>query len=116
MLRITLLPRAWEDGIAWALDAPASSVAALRRRRAIERVRAELHPIVDWRALILHSSLHGFGRAEQLAARDADAWLGLDPRAVTAAAYGLRYVEPMIGRAIDPARTLPHWLREWTTQ
>ncbi len=53
---------------------------------------------------------------EQLAERDPDVWMGLDAEAVTAAAYGLRYVELMTGRDIDPTRPLPYWLREWTTR
>ena len=115
MLRPVLLPLAWDEGIAWALRAPGSPLSS-RRLRAIDQVRAELRAIADWRALVLHSGQEGLGRAEQLAERDPDVWMGLDAEAVTAAAYGLRYVELMTGRDIDPTRPLPYWLREWTTR
>ena len=117
MLNVIVMPRGWEDGIAWVIEPPRGGIWLHRRMRAVGRLKGELASIREPRALLARSSTVGWLDAERLAAGDPDQWRGIgrDVAMITEAAYGLRYVELVTGRDIPCEWPFPSWLREWTT-
>jgi hypothetical protein len=115
MLEAVVMPRAWEDGIAWAMDRPRAGLWLDRRLRAIAQLKAELDSIQEPGTLLAGWISLGCPEAERLADRHAGDWWGINKAMVTQAAYGLRYVELVTGRDVPCAWPFPSWLREWTT-
>jgi hypothetical protein len=116
MLNVIAMPRAWEDGITWAVAPPWDGPWLQRRLRAIDRLKGELAAIREPGALLARSSSLAWLEAERLAAQNPTEWRGVNRAMVAQAAYGLRYVELVTGREIPCRWPFPAWLRDWTTR
>lgn len=102
----------WSWALSWFVKPPSD---AAKRARQAELVGAYL---VELRSISTVEGLHErycrdsrwcLDVARRLFLRD---WPTLGVHACTATAYGVRYVEILTGRALDP-RNLPAWVGEW---
>ncbi len=103
----------WCWALSWYIKPPINVEKRAKQSALVYVLKTELYDISSNHELIIRyrsDSRWTLHMARKTYPRD---WPTLGVHAVTAATFGIRHVEIMTNRVLDPRRPLPMWIGEW---